>query len=242
MAGDPSFANVVLLLHFDGANGSTTVPDSSLSAHTVTCNGALLSTAQQKFGTASLLIGSTFGNVDHAYVAAGLTDFRFGSGRFTVETWVRLTSFNGAAQHIACAGGWTTTGNLGWKFGWSSGNLLFTYSVDGSATFSVSAAVTPSLNTWHHIAVDRDASNATRVYFNGAVIASATVASSFFNSTDNFYIGNDGVSGRNIPGYMDDLRVTKGVARYGGAFSVPTAAFPDTGTSSRRRPVIAICS
>ena len=86
---DQHFASVVLLLHCDGANGSTTIIDSSSFARAVTGNAQLpLTTAQFKFGTAS---------VDHQVNTSFITcgdsaDWEFGSGQFTVEAWIRRTA------------------------------------------------------------------------------------------------------------------------------------------------------
>lgn len=223
-ATDPDFSSVVLLAHFDGTNGSTTFPDSSRSAHTLTgLSGAVLTTAQQKFGTASLYANLTNG----VNVAVALTDFNFGAGKFTVECWGYASSApigtNGLVTQFANAGP-----NKGWFFGFYNGSLEFFYSTTGSDQPVVGAAYAPPLNTWVHYAVDRDANNALRVYANGVVIASATVASTFFASTLAPNIGNDQTATRYWLGDIDDVRITKGVARYGGAFTPPTTAFPDS--------------
>ena len=240
MAGDPNFTSVVLLCHFDGTNGQATTTDSSPSAHSVLIQGtqSSLSTAQKKFGTASLITNA--GGLGYASTSSGLTDFQFGSGQFTVEAWVYLTSYSGASTYVV-VGNYQANSNLGWDFVLNSGVLNFNYSINGTTSTSVGAAWTPTLNTWYHVAADRDSSNVVRVYLNGAVHASATVASTLFASTRNLYIGNDGNSLRGWPGHIDDVRVTKGVARYGGAFTPPTTAFPDSFAGTRRRPVVAIC-
>jgi hypothetical protein len=82
--GDPNFGSVVALLHFDGTNGSTTFTDQKGNTWTAV-SGAKISTAQSKFGGASLLLN---GSSDYATVPnfAGLD---FGSGNFTIEGWVR---------------------------------------------------------------------------------------------------------------------------------------------------------
>jgi hypothetical protein len=109
-----------------------------------------------------------------------------------------------------------------------SGSLAFYYSTTGSDNPNVGASYTPSLNTWIHLAADRDASNVLRVYANGVVVASATVSSAFFTTGQVPTIGNDGNGFRPFPGHLDEARITKGVTRYGGAFTPPTTAFPNT--------------
>lgn len=216
----------VLICHFDGSNGQTTTTDSSASAHSVLLgSSATLSTAQSKFGGASLLT-TAIGN-QHGIIQAGLTDFQFGSGQFTIEAWVYFTSHSGGNVYVV-AGNYNGSSNLGWDFGQIAGSLAFYYSTTGTDNLNVGAAWTPTLNTWYHIAVDRDAANVLRVYLNGAVHASATVASALYASTANLYLGNDGNLGRGFPGHIDELRISKGVARYGGAFTAPTSAFSAT--------------
>lgn len=225
MAFDPSFSNVVLLCHFDGTNGSTTVVDSSSAAHVITGSASLpLSTAQAKFGASSLSHPTSAGQI----TTPDSPDWCFGSGQFTVELWIYPTvAISGTATILAQ---WIAAPNLGWIFGFNGSSLWFPYSTTGSdvATF-VAGTFVPTVGAWSHIAADRDAGNNTRLYANGAVIANWLVNPTFFDSSAPLYIGNDGSSTQGFVGYMDDLRITKGVARYAGAFTPPTAPFPDSG-------------
>jgi hypothetical protein len=85
------------------------------------------------------------------------------------------------------------------------------------------------LNVWYHVAVDKDAAGKIRIYVNGVMKGSATPANSaFHNSTAVMRVGRDSNTARWFNGWIDEVRVTKGVARYAsdGGFSVPTAAFP----------------
>ena len=220
---DPYFANVVLLCHFDSANGSTVFTDSSSVHRSVTgSTGWTATTADFKFGTASLLCPNATGSCS----CSDSADWDFGSGQFTVELWARRT----AAGDDALLGQWSSTSNLGWglRANATGGLLEFYYSANGTTnTTKVSGSYTLPLNTWAHVAADRDASNVLRVYADGVVIASATVAVTFFNSTLPLAIGSDAFT-RAFSGQVDEVRITKGVARYAGAFSPPTAAFPDS--------------
>lgn len=219
---DPFFNNVVLLCHFDGANGSTTITDSSAAAHSLTTSGTIsLTTAQLVFGTASLSQTTST-----SYVATpDSADWDFGNGQFTIEAWVRPTSALTIIRTIVAQFGGGT--DLGWFFGWNNGVLSFYYSTTGTDNPVIGGTYPGAINQWMHVAVDRDASNVLRVYANGAVLASATVASTFFNSSRSLRILNDENANRGVIGQIDDLRITKGVARYGGAYFVPREAFPD---------------
>jgi len=222
-ATDPNFASVVLLLHFDGANGARTFPDNSLAAHSVTSTGGSawqLTTAQQKFGVSSLQCGTTGWTS-----AADSADWAFGAGQFTVECWIRPTSAISGVRGIVTQFGGST--DYGWFFGFNGNTLNFFYSTTGTDNPAVTGAYTPTQNVWTHIAADRNASNVLRVYAGGVVLASSTVSATFFDSTRTLRIGDDENLTRQFAGQIDEMRITKGVARYGGAFTPPTAPFPD---------------
>ncbi len=221
-ANDPYFSSVKLLCHFDGANGQTTTVDSSGAAHAITSYASTsLSTAQAKFGTSSSPSSGT-----SRWYTADSADWAFGSGQFTIDAFVYFSNAPGS-NTCGVVTQWISNGNLGFFFGVVGGALNFYYSTNGSDNPNVGAAWTPALNTWYHIAVDRDASNVLRVYLNGAVWASATVSAALYDSSSILDIaGNSATTG--ISGYVDEVRITKGVARYAGAFTPPTAAFPNS--------------
>ena len=226
---DASYANVTLLVHADGTNASTNFYDVSASNVGLTATSAVVSTSNPKFGSGAISItNSAF------YITTNnLASFQFGSGQFTVEGWGYLTSFSSSTYYLFL-GNYQGASNFGWDFGFdNSGRLAFYYSTTGSDNNNVGATYTPSTNTWIHFAVDRDASNAIRVYANGSVIAGpTTVASTLFASTNNWVIGNDGNHVRGWVGQLDEIRVTKGVARYGGAFTPSSSPFPSFGPGS----------
>lgn len=219
---DPYFANVVLLCHFDGADQQTTTVDSSSFHRTLTPTGSKLVTSAAKFGSSSMSQG-----VSAYTVVPDSADFDFGAGQFTVEAFVYSTA---TITDTRCIMGQWATSQLAWLFNFNgpAGTLVFAYSTNGTSGLGVSGTYLPPLNQWVHLAADRDASNVLRIYADGVVIASGTAAATFFNSTSNLYLGNDGfATNRSFNGQIDELRITKGVARYAGAFSPPTAAFSD---------------
>lgn len=212
----------VLLCHFDGTNGQTTTVDNSASAHVLTLSsGIVLNTAQQRFGTSSLDMAGAAGS---GVVSTPATaDFQFGSGQFTVECWIRITSALGGVNY-GFVSQWTAANNCGFYLGQgNSGQLCFIWSLTGSDTPLISAAWAPALNTWHHIAADRDASNVLRLYLNGVVMASSTVASTFFASAANLQLANNTFAATKLLGFLDEARIVKGAAAYGGAFTPPTS-------------------
>ncbi len=148
-----------------------------------------------------------------------MVNLRIGTGNFTVEAWVYLSA-TGSARGLVGKG----TSTTGWLLSTnSSDQVVFTY---GSTTLTSSSAL--SANTWTHVAVVREGTgtNQTKIYIGGSLVATGTVATDF-NQTNPMYIGADRTGGSALNGYIDDLRITKGFARYTAAFTPPTAAFPD---------------
>lgn len=222
VGGDPYFSNVVLLSGFEGADGSKAAfADESSYARTITpFNGSELDTAQFKFGSSSFLCT---GSDPHARCSDS-DDFHFGSGDFTVETFVRfssLGSFNpiggqyGSGQ-ISWWMQYVNTGTKGLEFGWSA---------NGSAVSTLKGNCTLSTGQWYHFATDRSGST-QRIYVDGSMLVSGTNSATLFNSNLNLLIGKVNVA--NLSGWIDEMRITKGVARYASdsGFTVPTSAYP----------------
>ena len=224
---DPDFANVSLLLHGDGTNGSTTIIDSSPSPKTVTAVGdAQISTAQSKFGGSSIYFD---GNGDYLG-APHSTDFDFGTGDFTVEFWMfRAGNSTGGVptDYEALIGSNTASGNVWWTIYLqrSTKNIIF-YGND--AVLRIASGETISDNSWYHIAWCRQGTVLTG-YINGtARYSNSSVGGNFFtHPIHGLRVGHDIDANRQFFGYIDDLRITRGVARYVSNFTPPTAPFPD---------------
>lgn len=225
---DPLFSSVKLLLHLDGADGATTTTDNSTSAHPITFTGnAQIDTAQSKFGGSSLLLDGTGDYIS----ASDSEDWTLGSGDFTIELWVRFNSLTSTTQQFINHYN-NVSNQRGWYFRLSTANKLsFVYSTDGvTANSVIEGAWTPTTGVWYHVVAERSGST-LRTMADGAVIGSGSVATdSFFNSNNGIRIGGIMSTGltQELNGWIDDLRLTKGVARYGGAYAVPTAPFPNS--------------
>ena len=214
---DPNFANVSLLLHGNGTNGSTTFTDSSSNALTVTGSGnAQIDTGIKKFGTGSIELDGTG---DYLIVTGG-TGFEYGTGNFTIECFVYFNSVTGAKiiydQRIS--GTETQRPTI-----YHNGTTLIYYVAGDRIT-----GATLTTGVWHHIAVSRSGTS-TRMYLNGTQVGSTyTDTTNYLNGTNRPLIGSDGFAGANfLNGFVDDLRVTKGVARYTAAFTPPDREFLD---------------
>lgn len=219
-APDP---NLKLLLNFEGANASTGAPgmtDGSPSAHgTATVKGAAhIDTAQFKFGASSLSLNGTSDSItfpDHA-------DWHFGSGLFTVECFIRPTSVTGTQFLI---GQWGSVGVLGWQFYLNGSALAWNVSTTGSDNLVDLTGGTLAINTQAAVCVDYDGVK-YRLYVNGVMVASSTVARNINNPGSSLAIG--GAPNNDIywyAGWIDAVQIYKGVAKHASdaGYAVQTA-------------------
>ena len=232
---DPVFNNVSLLLHGNGTNGSTTITDSSPSPKTVTAAGnAQISTAiADPFGDSSRGVLAFDGNGDYLAIPDS-TDWNLPND-FTVEAWVYLTAYSasylggfGVAVVSQFSNG--TGPDRGWQLRINGTASSYTTINVYTGLTDLDFAATVSLNAWTHVAVTRSGSS-NRAFVNGTQAGSTITNSDAFteNGTRQLWIGglNDATYKFWFPGYIDDLRITKGVARYTADFTPPTAPFPD---------------
>lgn len=170
-------------------------------------------------------------------ITGSLSDFDFQSGPFTIEAWAYISALPGVAAIVAQ---FLNTGTSGWFFGSGPTNLLiFWYCNPSSTLVQFNSATTIPLNSWHFYTVDRDAGGTLRIYLDGAVVAS-TSAPSFLALATQTNIGNSNrLSDEWTNGFIDEVRITKGEARYAGAFTPPTGPFPDEAAVQARAMVLA---
>jgi hypothetical protein len=223
---DPDFASVVALLHLDGSDGSTTITD--VKGNTCAASGgATISTAQSKFGGASLLLDGTN---DHVQITSPGSAFDLGSSNWTFDWWFR--SADVATSTPRTLWSWRNTGaanNTQLAAQVRSNSIRVTVSFDGATdnTFAAfgTAAMSISNNTWHFCRMVRNGAD-YRLFIDGVQRGSTYTPAgnpSFSNLSRDCWIGRNNAT--YFPGYIDDFRVTIGVARDGS--EVPTAAFPD---------------
>jgi hypothetical protein len=183
---------------------------------------AQISTTQSKFGGSSMYFDGTS---DALYIPAN-PDFAFGTGDFTVECWIYTseTTADTFYRRIYMTDG--PTGN-------ASGNFQIAlvpttgYVNLWDGTLDLIGTSNVCNGAWHHIAATRFNST-LRLFVDGIQQGSTTysVSVSPNSGKPRPYVGTyNGTSG-DFNGYIQDLRITKGIARYTSNFSVPTAAFP----------------
>jgi concanavalin A-like lectin/glucanase superfamily protein len=233
---DPFFANVKLLMHCEGANDTEGYIDSSANHFSLTSAGSatLHKTAQFKFGSSSILYPNlaSFNGIR----VNGTGALQLANSDFTIEFFVRHVGSSPQQTYLARYAG--IDGNRDWWVRLKTGNFLeFAYSPTGSDAASVnsSQAWTPSVNTWYHVAVCRSGAN-LRTFVDGSQLGTThnIGTTTIHNGNADWRIGGFFAGGGDIldtaqplNGYMDELRVTIGTARYTANFSPPTAAFPD---------------
>lgn len=227
---DPYFSNVSLLLHMDGTNGSTAFTDSSGTPKTPTVFGnAQISTAQSKFGGASGLFD---GSGDYLQYAAN-AGFVLDSGDFTTEIQYRPSStttdqvllMQGQPSAISGSG-------VGWFLqyeGAQTGKPIRFAFFSGTTLTQIRSVNTISGSDFSAIAVTRQ-STTYRLFINGNLEATLTTAAVPNNpGSAVLNVGQYQASPTlNANGYMDELRITKGVARYTANYTPATAAFPNS--------------
>lgn len=220
-AGDPYFSSVASLLHFEGSNGSTTFTD--VKGKTWTASGnAQISTAKAQFGTAS----GAFDGTGDFVTGPSHADFGFGTGDWTIEFWMNRNPAGGDQ----CIFDNRNASNAGVAIYAGVSASSDTVCVANNSGVIISNILSPTAGTWYHIAVVRD-SGVLRAYANGVRSGSAQPTDTrTYASTPVPVLGTNYLNSQGFNGYLDDLRITKGVCRYpsGTTFSVPAAAFPDS--------------
>jgi hypothetical protein len=188
-----------------------------------TVGNAQISTAQSKFGGASMAFDGTG---DYLISNSATTNlYAFGTGDFTIEFWLYLNSTSGAqvfydSRTAASEGVYPTIYT-------SSGTLYYYVSSANRITGSALSAT-----TWYHITVCRSGTS-TRMFVNGSQVGSTyTDSNNYINGTARPIIGADGFNsgtpgGNAMNGYIDDLRVTRGFARYTSTFTPQRSQWQD---------------
>jgi len=224
---DPYFSSVSLLMKADGANNSTTFADSSTNALTVSRTGnAVISTTQSKYGGSSAYFD---GNGDYLSLGAqaAAAPFEFGAGAFTIEAWIKpdSTANNGAiyGNYGRTVGGANRAGSHILRL--QSGKIQFY--IFAATPIDLQGTSTIPTNAWTHVAITRSGT-IFRVFVNG--VLERVLASSVSLTSDPvnpptagaYWQFADAIEPTSyFNGYIDDFRITKGVARYTTNFALP---------------------
>jgi len=211
--------DIVLMLHMDD-DGLT----DSLGEHTINVNGATRSsTAMSGFGSSAY-----FDGVDDYLSISDSDDWSFVDEPFTIDFWAYFDALPGSGYSNMFFSEWADASdsnkamalalqNFGSEYG-----IRFSYSTDGVSENNLQFPWTPSVSTWYHLALVRDGNN-VRVFVDGVQIGTTqTLSDSIYDSTRTVYIGTDhraGSSPNLFNGYIDELRISKGVAKWSFEFN-----------------------
>lgn len=213
---DPYFSQVVALNHFEGTSGDNSFSDAT--GRTMTLVGApVLSSIQKMFGSTSARFDGA-SNLNYS----SSQDFNLGTKDYTIECWVHPTSYVNVNMFLSM--GSPTSGDTG--IGLYITNTGLITAASGSTAVGNSGSTTAPLNTWTHVALTRSGTS-TQIWINGTVVS--TFANSFNISDAILCVG--GNSPYFFNGYIDEVRVTREIARYTSAFSPVRNRFGDKSTS-----------
>jgi hypothetical protein len=212
-----SITNTSLLNNFTNAG----ILDNAMSNDLETVGNAQISTSVVKYGTGSIYFdGSSSGLAFYT----NLQNLQFSTGDFTIECWVNKTA-NGTNAYDAVVGlGSTVNATQGWYLEVSTSRGI--YFVINNTSVSYATWVNDGL--WHHIAVTRS-SGTVYIFKDGVLLTSGSLSTTVPTTATAARVGNyyNGSTNYYFNGYIDELRITKGYARYTASFTAPIAPFPN---------------
>lgn len=199
--------NTQLLLNFTNAG----IVDATAKNVLETAVNAQISTTKSKFGGSSMYFDQS-----SWLTFAGNLNLAFGTGDYTVEAWVNFSVITASdLQVIFMSGG---TGGNNFYFSAKRTQL----NVGTKTTFISSQSTTFSANTWYHIAACRSGTT-LRLFIDGIQVGSSVTDSTNWISSGLGRVGSDELNAQPAFGYIQDLRITKGYARYITNFTPPTS-------------------
>ena len=226
-----AITNTQLLLNYTNAG----IYDNAMLNDLETVGNAQVSTSVVKYGTGSM----AFNGTNSKLTGATSTALNMGSGDFTVECWSYWAGTSTLYQNFVGSNSAGFSGNATFfrVWGTSAGGLANKVGIGNpthDATSSVYSVNSLAANTWTHVAATRS-SGIIRVFINGTLERTGSSDTSTYDFGDNgICVGQSPWDGANgwYSGNIDDLRITKGYARYTANFTPPTAAFPNLGSTS----------
>lgn len=219
MAGVDEYTE--LLLHMDGVDDAQVFDDSSPNDFTITAVGnAKTENTQKKFGDTS----GYFDGVGD-YLSVPDSDFWYFDGDFTIDFWIRSDGSFGDNGIYGTSEGGGASKKMSLYLDSITGGSLTIHKNGPGGSFNVSWAWNPSDDTWYHVAIVRNG-NSWYLFVDGVQTGGTqTQAGAFENVASTFRVGADGEGWKSFKGYIDEFRVSKGIARWTSNFTPPTAAY-----------------
>jgi hypothetical protein len=226
-------AFTVALLHMNGANGSTTFTDEA--GNTFLANGnAQITTAQSVFGGACGVFDGTGDFLNVAYTPNWTLDGGSNSNQWTIDLRIRFNGDPGTA--IVGMVQQREDNNGFWSLLLNNKNLQFILRVAGVNTVVVQNAWNPASATWYHVACVKEGTTGYKMFIDGVQIGTTQTDTDVIpNFSGGIQVGrHTGVTGTNsdLNGWIDELRISKGIARWTANFTPPTSEYaPPTGSN-----------
>ncbi|KPA13494.1 Cadherin-like protein, partial [Candidatus Magnetomorum sp. HK-1] len=211
-----------LMIHSDNDNGDTNFTDSSLNHHTITTNGNVNhSTVNSKFGKSSNYYD---GSGDYLQIPAS-SDFSFGTDDFTIDFWAYLLDVSRNNQGILSTVGTINNYTDGWRIAWETGGSRGFEFRSYNSEIASTGIVGFQNNTWYHIAIVRK-DGIVKIYANGIEKGSVTNNANII-STVNLENGRtySGYNDYYLNGYLDEIRISNGIARWTENFTPSDASY-----------------
>ena len=226
-----AITNTKLLLHFDNGEGSVSFDDDGNTDHTVTANGNAIQVighgcdaeGNVKTENTAYKFGSTaayFDGTGDYITLSDSTDWDIvaNTDDATVDFWVKHDDHAGTEVYVVQF----EDANNQWVIYHVHGTgIYFNVQSASSSVVQINSGDEITDTDWHHIALVKDAT-VYKLYLDGTEIGTTTDA-----SVDTFagslLIGSDGTSA--FAGYIDELRISKGIARWTANFTPPNAAY-----------------
>ena len=151
-------------------------------------------------------------------------------GDYTVEFWAYINSFSGQGTHLVQYD--TDAGQTGWAITADNGAARFFLRNSSNTDYNILVSDVVPAGQWNHFAgVYEDNKDRLTLYVNGVAVGTTTTPSTYLSSQytnlNRLHIGSNGGNGsRPMQGYIQDLRIYKGVAKYKSGFDVPNSWTP----------------
>jgi len=216
---DQYYNSCSLLCHFDTINSAGRFIDSSRNNLAITSSGNVsVNTYLYKFGGGSAYFDGTG---DLLFIPTS-NNFGFGTGDFTIEFWVYLNS-TATQTLVSCL---TTGTSIAPHLYILSGGSIRYYTNSADRIVGSNLVV----STWYFVTITRSGTS-TKMFIDGVQVGSTYTDNNNYGTSNPFIIADYGspTTGTNqLNGYIDELRITKGVARYTANFTPPNAPFPNS--------------
>ena len=211
-------ANTVLLCHFDGDDEAQVSVDHATGKALTFVADAKIDTAQYKFAPSSAFFDGT----GDAISLIDSADWTFGTGDFTIDFWARWNAYD-TADYYGFVGQYEGNDDR-WVFYQEGTKLILLEKDGGNVNVFMNPAWTPVVDTWYHIALTRSG-NFFRIFVDGTQVGDTLEdASAMANHTGLLRIGANmynSIVANVMTGWIDELRIVKGVAKWAADFDVP---------------------